>query len=183
MMMSGAPTTLERAAAPTIGRSIPTAVLPLSAIGVAAGLCVIALKSPLWLGIGLLLAVISPFFSTHLAAGSLVLLLGVSQLWRTPHVSDPRFYVLLAGLHLLYVLGSFARVMPWAGRIELAALVGPAKRYAMLQAISQGIAVVALSLLDETVARISGLSTLAALLLSLLALLFAMAVRRQSVNR
>lgn len=172
-----------RATVPTIGRWIPTAVVPLAYGAVAAGLCALVIESPFWLGMGLLLVVVNLVMPTPLITGSLLLLLGVSQLSRAPSVADPTFYALLAGLHLLYMMGSLARVMPWIGRLELAALRRPCLRFLKVQMTSQGVAVTALFLFDGDGARYAGLSIVAAVWLALLGVLLATGVRRDAATQ
>jgi hypothetical protein len=75
----------------------------------------------------------------------LLLVLGLSQLWRTPSAHDVTFYVLLASVHLLHVLGSYLRLFPRHARLQMAALVGPLRRYVLVQAVVQPLAVGVLS--------------------------------------
>jgi hypothetical protein len=95
-------------------------------------------------------------------AWGLLLVLGLSQVSREPSVTDLTFYLLLAGVHLLHVLGGLARVLPWAGRMQVGALVQPIQRFVLVQAVAQPAAVGALLAFDGGPGTIPGLSIVAA---------------------
>lgn len=154
-------------------RLIPNALLVLAFCVVAIGTCAIVLKPGFWHAIGVGLAIASTFLPHRVPAGWLLLILGASQLARTPSATDPRFYVLLAGLHLLQLLSGFNQVLPWHGRIEAAALVRPFRRFALVQLFAQSGAGLALWLFGGSQRTVRGLSLVSATLLVLLVVLLA----------
>jgi hypothetical protein len=76
--------------------------------------------------------------------------LAASQLTRDPAPLDWRFMLLLAGLHLLYVLAAQLRQLPWRIRVQLAALAQPLGRFVAIQLPVQLIAIAVLALLAPT---------------------------------
>lgn len=170
-------TTRARAAAPAMGRWIPTATVPVSFLAVSIGLCLLVLAPPFWLAVGVLLAVGAVVVPTLVPAWWLLLLLSLGQLWRAPMVADLVFSLLLAGVHLLHVLASLARVLPWRGRMQLRALVRPLRRYLLVQAITQTIAIGALFVFSGGRGTVSGLSILAAAVLGVVAAVLARGLR------
>ncbi len=177
-MSVGTHTTRARASAPEIGPSVPTATLHLAFFAVAAGLCVLVLESPMWLAIGLLLAVVGTLVPDRVPAWWLLLLLGLSQLWREPSVADIVYYLILAGVHLLHVLGSLARLLPWDGRMQVDTLVRPFRRFVLVQAVAQPAAVGALLAFGSAPGTVPGLSILAAAVLGLVTAVFARGLRQ-----
>lgn len=172
-------TTFARASAPSIGAWVPTAAIHIAFLVVAIGLCVLVLDSVFWRGVGLLIALVATLAPHVVAPWWLLFVLGLSQLWRTPSATDVAFYVLLAGVHLLHVLGGIARLLPWNGRIQVAALVRPLRRFALIQAVSQVVAVGALMAFSGGRGTMSGLSILAAAMLGVVAVVLARGVRRE----
>ncbi len=172
-MSGGMPTTNARASTPAIGRWVPTATVHLASLAVAAGLSLLVFPSPFWRGIGLLLAVAGTLVPNVVSRWWLPLLLGVSQYWRTPSATDGVFYLLLAGVHLLHVLGSLARLLPWQGRMQVAAFVRPLQRYVLVQVVGQAVAVGALLTFGGGRGTVPGLSILAAAMLGVVAAVLA----------
>lgn len=172
-MSGGMATTLARASTPAIGRWVPTATVHLATLAVAAGLSLLVFPSPFWRGIGLLLAVASTLVPNLVLRWALPLLLGMSQFWRTPSATDGVFYLLLAGVHLLHVLGSLATLLPWHGRVQLAPFVRPLQRYLLIQVVAQAVAVGALLTFGGRRGTVPGLSVLAAALLCVVAAVLA----------
>ncbi len=170
------------ASEPAIGWWAPTAALHLLFLAVAAGLCVLVLPAPLWLSIGLSLAVAGTLAPNTVPTWWLLLLLGVSQLSRVPSATDTVYYLLLAGLHLLHVVGSFARVVPWSGRLQIAAVVRPLQRFVLLQAVVQPFAFVALLLFGEIRGSIPWLPIVAAVTLASVAAVLFRGRRRANAN-
>jgi hypothetical protein len=157
------------ASVPTIGLWVPTAAIHVLFFVVSVGLCILVLPAPLWLSIGLSLAVAGALAPNTVPTWWLLLLLGVSQLSRDPSATDTVYYLLLAGLHLLHVVGSFARVVPWSGRMQIAGVVRPLQRFVLVQAVVQPFAFVALLLFGEIRGSIPGLSIVAAVTLATVA--------------
>lgn len=176
-MSSGVPTTHARASVPDIGASMPTATLHLLFFAIGAGLCLLVLESPLWLAIGLLLAIAGTLVPNLIPTWWLMLVLGLSQLGREPSVSDLAYYVLLAGVHLLHVLGSLTRLLPWDGRMQVVALAPSLRRFVFVQAIAQPVAVGALFAFVGAPGTVPGLSILAAAVLGIVAAILARGMR------
>lgn len=168
-MRSGGYTTRARASVPDIGPSVPTATVPLLFLTIAAALCFLVLTSPSLVAIGLLLALLGTFAPSQVPSWWLLLLLGLSQLWRDSLATDVVFYLLLAGLHLLFVLNSLARLLPWNGRMQLGTFARPLRRYVFVQAVVQPVAAGALLAFGGGPGGVTGMSMVAALLLCVLA--------------
>lgn len=168
-MRSGGYTIQARASVPDIGTSLPTAAVPLLFLTVATALCLIVLTSPSLVAIGLLLALLGTLAPSRVPSLWLLLLLGLSQLWRDPLATDVVVYLLLAGVHLLHVLSSLARLLPWNGRMQVGALARPLRRYVLVQAVVQPVAAGALLAFGGGPGGVTGLSMVAALLLCVLA--------------
>jgi hypothetical protein len=150
------------ASVPAIGQWVPTATLHVLFFAVAAGLCLLVLVSPFWIAVGLLLAAAVTLAPNRVPTWWLLLVLALSQLWREPSVTDLTFYLLLAGVHLLHVLGGLARLLPWMGRMQVGALVRPLQRFVLVQAVAQAGAVSTLLVFDGNPITVRGLSILAA---------------------
>lgn len=168
-MRSGGYTTSVRASIPHIGPSIPTATVPLLFLAVAAGLCLLVLTSPSLLAIGVLLALLGTLASNQMSTWLLLLVLGLSQLWRDSSVTDVVYYVLLAGVHLLHVLSSLARLLPWNGRMQVSTLARPLRRYLFTQVVLQPVAAGTLLAFSRGPGRVTGLSIVAAGMLCVVA--------------
>lgn len=157
------------ALAPTIGPGVPISTLHLVFLAVAAGLCRLVLDDPFWRAVGLLLALAATIVPNLVPRWTVLFVLGLSQLWREPSVTDVRIYALLAGLHWLHLVGSLAREMPWRGRIEWRAFAGPLRRFVLVQAGVQAVAVGALLAFGSGHGTVHGLSIFAAALLGVVA--------------
>lgn len=168
-MSSGGHTTRLRASVPDIGASVPTATVPLLFLAIAAGLCLLVLPSPSLVAIGLLLALIGTLASNQMSTWLLLLMLSLSQLWRDPLATDVAYYLLLAGVHLLHVLSSLVRLLPWNGRMQVGAFARPLKRYVLVQAAVQPVAAGVLLAFGREPGSVTGLSLVAALLLCVVA--------------
>jgi hypothetical protein len=167
-----------RLSEPTIGPYLPSAAVHLSFLALATTLCLMSLPS-LWLGVGLLLAVLGTFLPHRVSPWWLLLLLGLSQLGREPSMTDWRFFVLLAGIHLLHLLASAATMMPWRARTQVAALVRMVRGFAILQVPVQSIAVGILLLRPGGGGTIAGLSVVAAVSVSTVAAILALRARHE----
>lgn len=157
---------------PRTARVVPIALLYVAYGAVAASLCALVLDAGVWRTVGLSLAVASTMVPTRVSAGWLLLVLGASQLLRIPSATDHRFYLLLAGLHLLHLLCSYMRLLPWRGQIEAAALSGVLARYAVVQLFVQTGAAGALLLFAGKQGAVPGLSLVSAVVMVLLVGLF-----------
>lgn len=168
-MRSGGYTTRVRASVPDIGPSLPTVTVPLLFLAVAAALCLLVLTSPSLVALGLLLALLGTLAPNQVPTWWLLLMLGLSQLWRNPLATDVVYHLLLAGVHLLQVLSSFARLLPWNGRMQVGTFARPLRRYVLVQAVVQPLAAGALLAFGRGPGRVTGLSIVAALLLCVVA--------------
>ena len=99
-----------------------------------------------WLGVGIALSVAAAWSPRQLLGWALILFLAIGQLAQHPGLSW-RFLVLLAGLHLLHVLGTLALELPWRSWIQPTVFVAPLRRFVVIQVPAQLLAVVALLLL------------------------------------
>ena len=163
---------------PAIGPSISAATLRVLFLVVAAGLSLLVLDRPVWLSVGLLLAAGGTFLPELVSRWWVLLLLGVSQLWREPSVVDVAFHLLLAGLHLLYVVGSLAQQLPWHARVQRVAFARCIRRFVRVQAVTQAVAVGALVAFGGGRGAVPGLSIVAATALGLVAAVLARGLHR-----
>lgn len=169
MSKSGYTTTSVRASVPDIGPSLPTVTVPLLFLAVAAGLCLLVLTSRSLVAIGLLLALLGILASNQMSTWLLLLMLGLSQLWRNPSATDVVYYLLLAGVHLLHVLSSLARLLPWNGRMQVVTIARLLRRYVVVQAVAQSVAAGALFAFARAHGGVAGLSIVAAGMLCVVA--------------
>jgi hypothetical protein len=132
---------------PEIGGWIPGSVLraALGVVGVL--LCLDRFPQGFWFVVGLVLTGAAVAVPQWLTAWALLLLLGASQVLAQPSPHDGRFFLLLAGLHLLHVIAAQTLALPWRGRVQLAVLRRPLLRFVAIQAPVQAVAVAALTLL------------------------------------
>ena len=135
------------------------------------------LSSGLYVTLTILIAAVAALTTNQVFAWLVPLVLGVAQLGRQPSPTDPTFYVLLAGVHLLHVLSCLSRLLPLNGRIEIAALAAPFRRFALVQAISQVFAFAALQMLNGTSGTAAGLPIAAAAVLGLIGLILTRGMR------
>lgn len=163
-----------RASVPAMGPWVPIAMLHVLFFAVAAGLCLLVLM-PLYLGVGLVLAAAVTLVPDRVPVWCLLIALALSQVWREPSATDITFYLLLAGVHLLHMLGGLTRVLPWVGRIQVRALVGPFQRFAVVQGVAQAVALSGLLAFGGGPGKVPGLSILAA---GALGVVVALLVRR-----
>ena len=168
-MRSGGYTTRARASVLDIGLSLPTVTVPLLFLTVAAALCLLVLTSPSLVAIGLLLALLGTLTSNPVSTWLLLLMLGLSQLWRDPLATNVVYYLLLAGVHLLHVLSNLARLLPWNGRMQVGTFARPLRRYVLVQAAVQSVAAGAHLAFGRGTGGVTGLSIVAALLLGVVA--------------
>jgi hypothetical protein len=166
------------ASEPALGRWVPTALVPLTFLAVAVGLCLLAFASPFWRGIGVLLSVASTLVPQVVSRWWLLLLLGMSQYFRAPSATDGVFYLLLAGVHLLQLLAGLAGMLPWHGRLQLSACVRPLQRYLLVQVVVQPVAAATLLAFGGGLGTVPGLSILTAALVAAVAAVFARGLRR-----
>ena len=167
-----------RGSAPAVGPGMSAATLHVMFLAVAAGLCLLVLERPVWLAVGLLLAAGGTLLPELVPKWWVLLMLGVGQLWREPSVTDVAFYLLLAGLHLLHVIGSLAQQLPWHARMQRVAFAQYLRRFVLVQVVAQAVAVGALFAFGGGRGTVTGLSIVAAAALGLMAAVLARGLRR-----
>lgn len=128
-----------------IGPWVPAAVLPVAAALLGGGLSLLVLGGAwTWLGFGL--AVLAAARPASAATWLLAALLVLGQLFRAPDAVGAELLLLVAGLHVLTVLLLHAAVLPRTARLELAALLRPARTVALIQVPAQLLAALVLVL-------------------------------------
>lgn len=130
-----------------MGPWIPAGVFraALGAVGIL--LCLQRLPWGFWTAVGFALTAAAVAVPRVPTAWCLLLLLAATQLFEQPAPQDGRFFLLLAGLHLLHVLAAQALALPWRGRVQLAVLRRPLLRFVAVQVPVQVAAFGALALL------------------------------------
>lgn len=99
-----------------------------------------------WLAVGIVLSVAAAWSPQSLLGWVLILFLAAGQLAHHAGLGW-RFLVLVAGLHLLHVLGMLMLELPWRSWVQPAVFMGPLLRFLTIQVIAQPLAVAALLLL------------------------------------
>ena len=127
---------------PRVGPVVPVVVLSAVAGLLAAGLVAAAVPVP-WL-FAVLVAVLVALWPAPALVVGLVLVLAALQALQPLAPVQPRFFALLAGVHLLVVLTALVRALPRGARVQLAALGRPLGRYALVQVGAQLLAVAVL---------------------------------------
>jgi hypothetical protein len=135
-MMRGSRSHDVRSALPVTGPAVPAVWVRVLLGLVGLGVCAVELGWGPWFVIGALVAVAAALRPVTLAPWLLAGLLALHQLATDP-APGWRFAILLAGVHLLTVLGGFALALPVHGRLELRALVAPLRRFVAVQVPAQ----------------------------------------------
>jgi hypothetical protein len=131
---------------PQLGPRMPTLALP-AIIGVLnLGLSVVSYGLGTGIAIGIVLAVVSPWAPRQLGAWGAIVVIGAGQFTRHPSLNW-RFFVLLAGLHLLHVLGTVTAGLPWRSWVQLTVFARPLLRFLAIQIPTQLLAGLALAVL------------------------------------
>lgn len=138
------PTTTFR---PAIGRSVPVSIVRLILAVVMAGLCVAVIGWQLMLAAGLLLAIVTLIFPTTPAAWLLAGLLAVFALGGYGQFPEWKFFVVLAGAHLLHLAGMTLRWLPVSGPIQLRVLGRILRTFVVIQIPAQLVSLLVLTLL------------------------------------
>jgi hypothetical protein len=133
-------------ALPDIGLRMPGATVRvlLGLVGVA--LVFLTIPVGFWFVIGLILTALAVAAPALLGAWGLIVLLSIATLTRPESAFDGRFFVLLAGLHLLHVLGAQTLVLPWRAWVQVGVLRAPLLRFVVIQVPVQVLAFVVLLL-------------------------------------
>jgi hypothetical protein len=134
---------LLRAPFPEIGVRVPLVALRATIAVLGAALSLVELQG-FWLVVGFILSAGAALAPRFLSAWLLILVLGVSIFWQTPSPENWRFYIVLAGIHLVHVLAAQALSVPVTAWLQLRVLVRPLRRYVVIQVISQALAVLVL---------------------------------------
>jgi hypothetical protein len=131
-----------------------------------------------WLAVGVLFSLIAAWAPEYLLSWAVIVFLGVGELSRPGDLSW-QLLVLIAGVHLLHLLGMLALALPWRSMLQSRVFKRPLLRFVTIQIPVQLLAVVVLLLLAPnahgrrplTVAALTivGAIALAALALLLLA--------------
>lgn len=133
----------QREVTVSIGPYAPGWLLRLSGPAVAVG-CAMLTDAPSELVlITAGLAVLTAIWPAGVAPTTLALLLGLLTLSLPSEPYDPRALVLLAGVHLTLQLTALAGRSSWRRRAELSALWPPLRRYLLIQALVQPLALTA----------------------------------------
>lgn len=144
--MSGSPRVRVRSA-PHIGARVPGWVLRVLVGIVGISLCISQLPVDVggfWLWVGIVVTIVAVLAPATPAAWVLMVMLGISLLTCDPSPVDARIYILIAGIHLLQLFASYARVVPLRSWIQLRSLAAPLRRYVLVQVPVQCAAVVTL---------------------------------------
>jgi hypothetical protein len=130
-----------------------------------------------WLAVGIVLSVAAALSPRHLLAWVLILYLAAGRLSHHASLSW-QFLVVLAGVHLLHVLGMLALELPWRSWVQPKLFVAPLRRFLVIQIPTQLLAVLALLFLAPSPdghrpLTIAGFAVVGALALAGVALLLA----------
>jgi hypothetical protein len=130
-----------------------------------------------WLAIGIVLSVAAAWSPRSLLAWVLILYLAAGRLAHHASLSW-QFLVVLAGVHLLHVLGMLTLELPWRSWVQPQLFVAPLWRFLVIQVPTQLLAMLALLLLAPSPdghrpLNIAGFGVVGALALAGLALLLA----------
>jgi hypothetical protein len=131
---------------PSAGARIPGDAV--SVVFVAAGVLLTLVDYQItgWVVLGIALSLTAPWSPQYLGGWLLILFLAAGELAHHAALSW-RFLVVLAGLHLLYVLAVLALGLPWRSWVQPAVFLAPLRRFVAIQVPTQLVAVVALLLL------------------------------------
>lgn len=99
-----------------------------------------------WSVVGIVLSVAATCSPRHLLAWVLILYLAAGRLAHHASLSW-RFLVVLAGVHLLHVLGMLALELPWRSWVAPKLFLAPLRRFLAIQVPTQLVAILALLLL------------------------------------
>lgn len=164
---------------PPVGAWVPGWTARAATVVLGAALGAAVSTHPVWLTVVVALAVVAAVRPRTFLGWALILLLAGSALVQPP--GGWTFHALLAGLHALHLLGAQSLVWPVTGRVQLAVLGAPLRRFALVQVPAQALAVALLALLGPDGSTGPGLpliGILGAIALVLVALLVVRAPAR-----
>jgi hypothetical protein len=99
-----------------------------------------------WVAVGVIFTVLAAWVPEYLLSWLVIVFLAIGQLSR-PADLNWKLLVLIAGLHLLHVLGSLALALPWRSWVQPRVFTRPLLRFVAIQVPVQVLAVIALPLL------------------------------------
>lgn len=99
-----------------------------------------------WLAVGVVLSLAAAWSPRSLLAWVLILYLAAGRLAHHAALSW-QFLVVLAGVHLLHVMGMLGLEIPWRSWVQPKVIVAPVRRFIAIQVPTQLLAVLALVLL------------------------------------
>jgi hypothetical protein len=143
MKLSGltAPTDL-----PAAGARIPALAVRAVFVIAGLGLSLADYRFTGWFAVGIVLSVAAACSPRSLLAWVLILYLAAGRLAHHTSLSW-QFLVVLAGVHLLHVLGMLTLELPWRSWVQPRFFVSPLRRFLMIQVPTQVLAIIALLLL------------------------------------
>jgi hypothetical protein len=103
---------------PELGPVLPAWGVAVPILALAFGLGVVSYGGETGLVVGILLAVVVPFVPARLGPWVAIAVVGLGQFSRPAGLSW-QFFLLLAGVHLLHVLGSLAVQLRWRAWIQV----------------------------------------------------------------
>lgn len=131
-----------------IGAWLPMWSVRLGVAAVGAGLALASLPAP-FAELASVLAVVAGAVPRTRTAWLLIVLLAIGQGARGVDGIGAGLFVLLLGVHVLHVLAAYALVLPIRGRLQLAALLRPARGIVLVQVPVQALAAVLLLLTTQ----------------------------------
>jgi hypothetical protein len=132
---------------PVIGRSVPVSIVRLILAVVMVALCFAVIGWQLMLAVGLLVAIVTLIFPTTPAAWLLAGLLAIFALGGYGQFPDWKFFVVLAGAHLLHLAGMTLRWLPVSGPVQLRVLGRILWTFVVIQVPAQLVSLLVLALL------------------------------------
>jgi hypothetical protein len=125
---------------------MPALVLPVIIGVLSLGLSVVSYGPEAGIPVGIVCVVVSPWVPYRLGPWGAILVVGVGQFTRDASLNWQCF-VLLAGLHLLHVVGAMTAGIPWRSWVQLAVFRLPLLRFIAIQIPTQLVAWLALEVL------------------------------------
>lgn len=131
---------------PRVGITVPGWSFSAAFCVVSAASCFALVSNVGWLIAGLVATALALLFPRAMLTWFIILFLGASLFWQQPDASNWRFYLLLACVHLLHVLGTLRSWVPRTARVQLVVLDALARRFLIIQLPVQVASVVVLML-------------------------------------
>ncbi|QAY61549.1 hypothetical protein ET475_17305 [Microbacterium protaetiae] len=126
----------------TAGRTVPLPLIPAAGVVVAAA-SFLLIPLPYAI-IVVCLAAVGALVPRTFTTWAAIVVLALAQLAH-PLAFDARANALLLVVHLLHVIGALSLALPATGRLQLRALVGPARRWLLLQLPAQALLLIVLA--------------------------------------